>query len=227
MLTNVALARASNVAEVSDPAFVSVTHIPSGPLTLELTKLGRNQSRQEVAFHSPVAGAASEVIAFSIRVRNPGTAPVTSIVVRDVVPQVITPIPQTVTLSGAPVPDQALTTGIVVGTLAPGQEAFIVFSGRIAPAAQLPQGLMTVINTATLTATNIPTLTAQLPINITNYIGPVAQVPTGPGDSALLALIVSITLTLVYVGYLGTDVHRRKEAVRVAKESRDQIDFRQ
>jgi hypothetical protein len=53
---------------------------------------------------------------------------------------------------------------------------------------------------------------------------PVTQVPTGPGESALLALIVAAIATLLYVGYASGETFRRREAQALANEGEDNID---
>ncbi|HXV26948.1 MAG TPA: hypothetical protein VD862_02925 [Candidatus Paceibacterota bacterium] len=46
----------------------------------------------------------------------------------------------------------------------------------------------------------------------------VVQIPTGPGESTVLALIVSAIVTLLYVGYTSTDAFRRREAGVIARK---------
>jgi hypothetical protein len=83
----------------------------------------------------------------------------------------------------------------------------------------------TLTNTGYAVADNVPQLTAQLPVIIGQ--GPVTQVPTGPGESTLLALIISAVVTLLYVGYTSTDTFRKHEAEGLAEtDDRDLLNFK-
>jgi uncharacterized repeat protein (TIGR01451 family) len=230
VLTNMAYARGSNVPEVSDPAFVTVSRIVANA-SMALTKLGRNVSRGDTAQTSPVYAEPSQTIEFDVHVRNTSTTVLTGLVVRDVLPQGVTFVPGTVKVNGQTFPggDALVTVGIGPGPLAAGQEVVVSFLGTVAPAAELPAGLTTLINVAQANADNIPQLIAQLPIIIGVPTPAVPPIETGPGESALLALIISAIITLLYVGYTSTDVFRRREVeglAQKAKHDRSMFDFR-
>lgn len=218
VLTNVAFGRGSNTAEVNDAAFVSVLSVPQNP-TVSFGKLGRNVTRGEVSEHSPVQAIPTETIEFILRVRNTSNAPISDIVVRDSVPQGIIFIAGSVRIDGAIAPDTLTSAGINIGALAVNQERAVVFSGRIVAGTQLPAGVTNILNIAQVSAPSMTMLTAQLPIMITNNAAIVAAVSTGPGESTVLALIISGIITLLYVGYTGTDTYRRREVKSIAKET--------
>lgn len=226
-LTNTAYARAANAPELSDVAFVSVTRNPQNP-SMSLTKLGRNTTRGQTGENSPVYASPGETLGFIVHIRNTSSTALTNVLVRDIMPSGISYVPGSAQLNNQPVSDTLVTSGANIGTLAPGQEAVVTFSGRVAGATELPGGTTTLINTVQASADGVPALSAQLPIIIVNPAA-VTHVPTGPGESTILALVVSAIVTLLYVGYTSTDVYRRREAGELADQARrekDRIDFR-
>lgn len=225
VLTNTGFARGDNTDSVRDTAFVTVVNVPAN-LTLTLTKLGRNITRGETTEHTPVLSSPGQTIEFVLRVRNTSAAAVTNVMLRDIVPVGITPIAGSVRIGGVAAPDALTAAGLSLGTLAPGQEVVVTFRGIVASASQLPVGTTTLINTAVVTATGVSPLTAQLPIIISTTVI-VPPVNTGPGESTVLALIISGIITLLYVGYTSTDTYRRHEIGELVKEAKDdQFNFR-
>ena len=230
VLSDIAFARGSNVAEVSDLAFVTVTRIPPNA-SMTLVKLGRNITRGETVQSSVVHVSPSQTVEFALHVRNTSATVLTGLVVRDVVPQGITFVPGTVKVNGATVSggDALVTGGIGLAPLAAGQEVVITFVGTVSPASQFPVGLTTLLNTAYATAGNVPQLIAQLPVIVEVIAVVVPPIKTGPGESALLALVISAIITLLYIGYTSTETFRRREAkglVRDSKQDRSSFDFR-
>jgi uncharacterized repeat protein (TIGR01451 family) len=223
VLTNTGFSRASNVPEVSDTAFVTVVSAPQG-LSLSLTKLGRNITRGETIEHSPVSISPAQTIEFTIRARNTSAAVINDVVLRDIMPQGVSFIAGSVRIGGVTASDAFISSGIPLGTLAPNQEVVIVFSGRVASSVDIPVGTTTVINTSQATGSGIGTITAQLPIIITNG-AIIPPVPTGPGESTVLALIISAIITLLYVGYTSTATYRRHEVGEIVKDTKKDKDL--
>jgi uncharacterized repeat protein (TIGR01451 family) len=221
VLTNTAYARGSNVTEVSDVAFVTIANLPQ-TLTMSLVKMGRNITRGETGERTPVYASPVQTIEFVLRVRNTSNAPLTDVVLRDIVPAGITFVPGSVRIGSSPASDTLTASGLNLGTLAVGQEVVVTFSGRVAGATELPTGTTTLINTAQATATGVGTLIAQLPVIITNTAVVVPPISTGPGESTVLALIISGIITLLYVGYTSTDTYRRREIGAIANETKDE-----
>ena len=218
-LVNTAYAQGSNVAQVSDTAYVNVTR-GGQSVSMSLTKMGRNLTRGQTGENSPVYASPGETIEFIIRVRNTSSSALTNVLVRDIVPQGIEYIPGTARLNGATLQDTLAAGGVNIGGLAVNQEAVILFSGRVAAQSQLPVGTTTLINTAQASADSIPGINAQLPVIISINGVVIPPVSTGPGESTVLALIVSAIITLLYVGYTGTDIYRRREVGELADQAR-------
>jgi len=229
VMTDLAVARGDNTGEVSDTA--SVTVMKGQGVTMLLSKLGRNVSRGNLGAVSPVNASPGETIEFNITVRNTSGAVISNLIVRDSLPQNISFVPGTVRANGStPANGDALvTSGVNLGTLGIGAEILVTFQGKLAGASAFATGTSTLINTAYAQADGIGPLMAQLPVIVRNGLPPVVEVPTGPGESTLLALIVSAIITLLYIGYTSTDMFRRREVGRIAGtvlDDSDTFDFR-
>lgn len=221
VLTNTGYARGSNAPEVSDVAFVTIVNAPQN-LTMSLVKMGRNITRGETGERTPVLSSPGQTIEFVLRVRNTSNAPLTNVVLRDIVPTGITAIAGSARIGSVTASDTLFGAGLSLGTLAVGQEIVVIFSGRVAVASELPAGTTTLINTVQASATGVGMLTAQLPVIITSTAVVVPPVDTGPGESTVLALIISGIITLLYVGYTGTDTYRRHEVGELVKDAKDE-----
>lgn len=228
-LVNTGYVRGSNIAEISDIAFVDVIRTSPTP-SMTLTKMGRNLTRGQVTGEfSPVTASPGEIVEFVIRIRNTSLSPLVNVTVRDALPPGVSYVTGTARLNNQPMSDALVLSGANIGTIGVGQESLIAFSGRIAASSALPQGNTTLINTVQASADSVPTLIAQLPIIINNPGIVIPPVNTGPGESTALALIISAIVTLLYVGYTSTDLYRRREAaglVREAGHEKDLFNFR-
>ena len=142
--------------------------------------------------------------------------------VKDVIPTGVAYISGTTSVNSVTVPDDIVSSiGLNIGSLDPNQIVLIRFNGRVNPSSTLPTGTTTVINTARASNALIPAIIAQLPINIFNgnVVGAV-QVPTGAGESILLALAISGLITFLYVAYTRTNVFRRREIRSIVRRER-------
>jgi uncharacterized repeat protein (TIGR01451 family) len=225
-LINTAFARGTNAPEVSDVAYVLVRKGGSGgSVTMTLVKSGHNLSREQTQDVSVIAASPGELLTFTVRVRNSSSSRLTNVTVRDIAPAEVVMDPASVRVNGLPQPGPLFfNAGINVGTLESGQEAVVTFDGSVVAAAQLPIGTTTAINRAQATADQVPMLVDELPIRIYRPGSP-GEVPAGPGESTVLALIVSAIITLLYVGYTSTETYRRREAGALSEELHEDIDF--
>jgi hypothetical protein len=82
-----------------------------------------------------------------------------------------------------------------------------------------------VAGSTTPTPTQLPT---KIPTPTSSVVGGVGAVSTGPGESAVLALIASLITVLLYIGYAGTDRFRKGEIQRITQENQQTPpDFKQ
>lgn len=228
-LVNTAVATSTNAPTVNDTAVVNVNRITN--LQLSLQKLGRNLTRGELNEQLHVNGVPNDVIEFILKVKSLSDDQVTNVILKDTLPAGISYMPNTTTLNGANISDGIVSSqGINIGSLNPDQEAIVRFSVMASPATAWPQGNSTVINTVQVSADGIAAIISQLPITIANgSIAGAGQVPTGTRESLLLAIIVSVIITLMYMTYTRTAAFRRREAESIIKHrdsDHDSFDFK-
>ncbi|MBX4211661.1 MAG: DUF11 domain-containing protein, partial [Candidatus Yanofskybacteria bacterium] len=223
-LTNTATATSSNTPPVNDTAFVNVT---VGQLVMSLQKTGRNvTSPDSTGDRTSVIAKPNETIEFTLRVKNLSAAQITNVIVSDVLPTGLTYIAGTTTVDGVAKSDGIIGAGLNIGSLAINQEAVIKFQVKVGPASAFPIGNTTLINTAKAKADGVSEIIAQMPIIIANgAVGGAGQVPTGTGESLLLALAVSLIITLMYMTYTRTEAFRRREVKSIIKHGQDDHDF--
>jgi uncharacterized repeat protein (TIGR01451 family) len=224
VLTNVAFARGSNVSEDSDDAYVSVVRSAANA-SMTLWKAGRNVTRNETGEHALILASPNNTLEFFLHVRNTSATALANVIVRDALPTQVLYVAGSARLNGSPIADTLATSGVNIGTLAQGAEALVTFQGRVGAPSQFSAGRTNLVNTVYARADGISELMAQLPIVVELTVAPVTEVETGPGDSALLALAVSAIITLLYVGYTGTEVYRRREVQAIAKDSHSDHDL--
>lgn len=205
-LTNTAYAWADSVSTVSDTATVSVIRSQADAnLSLSVTKFGRNLTRGQAVEQTSVSVSNGNTVEFVIRVRSLSSVTLTNVIVTDLLPAGVEYLPRTASLNNVVVGD-TLPSGLNIGSLAPGQEALIRFSGRINAVLAFPSGALTVFNTVQARADNAPTVSAQLPITL----GSVAGISTGSGESVLLALVLSGLITTLYAAYTQTGLFKNR-----------------
>jgi len=96
------------------------------------------------------------------------------------------------------------------------------------PTPTLPSGGSTPTPTAGFPTPTPLTTPIQTPIVVAQSGDP-GQISTGPGEAAVLALVMSLIASLLYVGYSYTPAYRRNEAEKYAKEGAREgknIDFK-
>jgi uncharacterized repeat protein (TIGR01451 family) len=181
------------------------------PGTMTIQKMGRNITQGQAIESASMVVRSNDTVEFLIHVRALSSS-MTNVIVTDALPQGINYIPNTTSVNNNIVQDGVTGGGINIGSLAFGQEAIVRFSALIAPGTTFPNGNLTVINTAYVRADNLPTMTAQMSVSRTS-IGTVAGVQTGPGESLLLALLLSAAMTYGYMAYTGTPLFNRRDAM--------------
>jgi uncharacterized repeat protein (TIGR01451 family) len=216
------------VAATPTPTAATPTPPPQAP-ALNIQKTAQNVTRGGAEGQSATASP-GETIQFTITVRSVGSSPAFGVMLRDTLPAGLTYQSGSTTIDGLGGPDGVTGSGLNLGDLAPGRQVIVRFRAVLADATFFPIGTTTLTNVANAQAlgvsvsafTNV-TGNAQLLVTRAST-GPVTQVPTGPAESAVLALIVSAIVTLLYVGYTATDAFRRHEAKSLAKTAKDDID---
>lgn len=221
-LTNYGYASADNLGTISDTAVVSVNKTQADTnLALSITKYGRNITLGQAAEQSSVRVLNGNTVEFIIRVRSLSNLNLHNVIVTDLLPAGIEYLPRTTSVNNIIVGD-TIMSGLNVGSLAPGQESMIRFSGRVNALLSFPSGSLVAHNTAQARADNVPTVSAQLPLTL----GTVAGVSTGPTESVFLALGLSALVTALYAAYTRTGLFQtRLASATVRRHQADGLNF--
>ena len=176
---------------------------------LQVVKMGRNVTRGQSGEYASVSARDGDTLTFVIRVRSVGSSYLTNVLVSDILPSELTYIAGSTRVNGIAVADGLVPHGLNVGSLYPSSEAVVEFSARVhGPTWQA----LTVNNTARARADGIGTHVALLPITLGQYVGvaTASQVKTGVADSALIALLASLVVTMLYSMYVYSAGYARK-----------------
>lgn len=171
--------------------------------------MGRNITRGQSGEYSSVNARDGDTLTFVIRVRSVGGSYLTNVLVSDILPSELSYIAGSTRVNGIAVADGLVPHGLNVGSLYPSSEAVVEFSARVhGPTWQA----LTVNNTARARADGLGTQIALLPITLGQYVGvaTASQVKTGVADSALIALLASLVVTMLYSMYVYSAGYARK-----------------
>ena len=209
---------------------VATQTTPTSP-ALDIQKTVRNVTAGGTEGEN-VTAAPGQTVEFTLRVSSTGTGTATQVTVRDTLPSGLTYSVGSTTVDNVAAPDGVTGSGLSLGDMPAGRAVIVRFRAVLAAASFFPVGTTVLTNTATAQAAGVAASAATnvqntALISVTRGAPVPAQVPTGPGESAALALIVSVITTLLYVGYTSTEAFRRREATAEAQRSRSDLpDFR-
>lgn len=171
--------------------------------SLVISKYVRNVSANEDAFVKANTAYAGETLEYKIVFRNNGNGPADYIKIYDVLPANVTLDTTSAAILGANGEERSMSenmeSGVIITTLAPGQEAYIRFKAIIASGIA---GDQTLTNTAYLTDNNDTISdTAQTVIKTKVVLTKTNPVPTpslprtGAADSLVISLFGALALT--------------------------------
>jgi hypothetical protein len=129
-------------------------------------------------------------------------------------PAGFTYIPSSTTVNGVVVPDGILNSGVFLGSVTRGLESVVKFSVRASQTSMVvPVGATIGLQ---VRADNAGSVAAQLPVNIGPWyaLASIAQVKTGVADSALIAFLVSLLVTMLYAAYVYSEGRDLEHAMR-------------
>ncbi|MBU4350843.1 hypothetical protein L6250_02155 [Candidatus Parcubacteria bacterium] len=181
----------------------------SGTQDLSVNKLGRNLS-DNTAYGETTISDPGEVIEFNIFITATGNSILNDIIVKDT-------LPANMSYYGSFKVDNVLVggdilAGLNIGTLNPQQTKTITFQAVVAQATNFAFGTTNLINTVLVYNTSISrTDTASVNVVRTQVLG-VTDVPTGVLDSAKIAMIVSITATILLTYFMLLRFYVSKKA---------------
>lgn len=182
---------------------------------VELTSAGRNVTRGQSGENASVRARGGDTLDLIVRVRSTDSAYLSNVYVTDVLPSGVQYVAGSTTLNGYVVGDGITSSGISIGSIAPGSVKVVKFSVRVDGAYLPTVGSVVVSNVAQVRADNLSTMSVQLPITMGQnlYISAVSSVKTGPADSLWLALLVAMLVTGAYAAYTRTDLFGRRMAL--------------
>lgn len=182
---------------------------------VELSSTGRNVTRGQSGEYTSVRARGGDTLDLIVRIHSTNGAQLSNVYVTDLLPSGVYYITGSTTLNGYAIGDGITSSGVNVGSIAPGTDRVVKFSVRV-DGSYLPSvGSVTVSNIAQIRADNMSTMSVQLPITMGQnlYITAVSGVKTGPADSLWLALLVAMLVTGCYAAYTRTDLFGRRMAL--------------
>ncbi len=191
----------------------ATTPPPGGPaLTIQKTvRVWPSGTEQELVNATP-----SSTVEFVIRISSIGATTATQVIARDTLPTGLIYQGGTTTVDGAPAPDGIIGSGIALGDMTPGRTITVRFRATLESAQFFGVGATVLTNIAYARGSNVGEVSDPAQVRV----GTITQVPTGPTESAVLALIVSSIVTLLYVGYASTEQFRLREAQSAVRQAR-------
>jgi uncharacterized repeat protein (TIGR01451 family) len=193
---------------------------------IEIEKLVRNVTLG-IPERDIVAATPTNTVEFVLRVSSTGTGTARDVVVRDTLPDRLTYVAGSTTIDEVRAPDGIVGAGISLGDMSSDTEKVIRFRATVFPASFFSYQTTILTNTGYARGSNVSEVNDMAHVSVEKGRSPVV-VPTGPGETTVLALIVAAIVTLLYVGYTGTDTFRRRELqenIDIARRDKDQFNF--
>ena len=168
---------------------------------LSISKLSRNVT-ENTSWAETTSAKPGQKVAFKIQVKSNGKSTAFKVKISDILPKKLTYIPGSTLINNTPGPDGIVNSGIIVASLAPGQNLTITFKARVAGPEHFSFGCTTLTNTAYVGANNLSpisdTATIQvckekpkLPVlNISKYVN---KTKASPSDTIIYTLKVKNT----------------------------------
>jgi uncharacterized repeat protein (TIGR01451 family) len=205
----------------------SIPVVPPSTGNLDIAVSGRNFSTGG-AEGPTVAALGAQEIEIAARVVNRDPADIIDNVgVNAALPAGLTYVSGSTSINNAPTAlDSVTTSGLALGAMGPGQEATVRFRVRV-DGASFPAGQSQAIVLVQANADGSEAQSASVVIVVNRSVaaGQPGAVNTGPGETTLVALLLSAIMTLLYVSYTHSPAFRRREADRVAGDQ-GPLDFR-
>lgn len=188
---------------------------------LSIAQYGRNVTSGQSGEYASLKARANDTLDIIIRVRNTSGITVHDVRLTNILPAGLVYISGSTAVNGVVSSDGITTSGLDIDSLKAGREATVKFSVKVDASAVPFWGQVVVINNAQVRADGVSTLAAQMRITLGSnpVLGSVGQVPTGPADSILLALLISALVTGIYAVYTRTDLFGRRFALATIQKT--------
>jgi len=203
-LVNTAKTWADNLNQRTDTALIYVTRTAPAAeeVKIDCSKLVRNVSKSETTWKNTTKADPGQEVEFKIRITSAGEAKAEDIMVKDVLPSLLT-YKGNLKIDGSS-SSREITKGFNIGDLSPGQSKTITFRAKVAPEDKLKYGTNNLTNTAIAYNTkSADSNTAKVVVFKKAVAGAATEVNTGVINLLYLSLIVSLLFTLAFFFVLG------------------------
>ncbi len=215
-----------DVAVFAPTPVVTPTPTPTSAANITVGVSGRNFSTSGVEGSSVVALAAQDVEVVA-RVVNSGLDIANNVLLTVSLSDGLTYVNGSTSIGNAPVTvDSVAGGGLALGALGPGQDAVVRFRVRV-NGAVFPAGQSQAILRVQVTTDGVMSSSGSVAVVVNRPIaaGQPGTVNTGPGETTLVALLLSAIMSLLYVSYTHSPAFRRREANKVSADQ-GPLDFR-
>ncbi|MBP6886331.1 MAG: DUF11 domain-containing protein [Candidatus Pacebacteria bacterium] len=207
---------------------------PASNAQLFVTKTARNVTTGDPTQRAAVSVYPGQAIQFSIQVQNVGSTPILDAMIQDMLPVGMSFVDGSTLVNGVPYSgDDVISFGLSTGIIPAGVTMRVQWSAiadqtySISPGPNYFSSAVVVSPGSVQAATNDDVVAT---VQVTVFGGSSSQqqageIPTGPGDAVLMALLTAAALTLLYSGYTRSSAYLRREAATIGKE-KDPLDFR-
>jgi len=195
----------------------SVTiYVTSTGTNLSLTKLGRNLSAGERVYAKVIRVTQGDVIEFHLTITAGNNKDLYNVVVKDILPSVLSYIPGTTQINNIIQPDTITITDLSLGTIYKGTSKTVIFQALSIS----PEIYLTYTNTAEVTANNESKITDSASITY-GLVAGAATIKTGAKDSLLISIIVSLISSIMIWYYLKFNPKGKLAFVAIESKARD------
>lgn len=196
-----------NGGQVSQSVTIYVT---SSSTNLSLNKLGRNLSSGQRVYSNVIQVTEGDVVEFYITVTAGSDKDLYNVRIKDIMPAVLSYIPGTTKVDGVTQGDTITTSGLSLGTIYRNSSKTVVLQASSAAAGSY----LTYTNTAEITADNESTITDSASITY-GLVAGAATIRTGPADTLLISLMVSLALSALLWYLLKFNPKGKLAAVKI------------
>jgi len=199
--------------QISRSVTIYVTSITTN---LNLTKLGRNLSAGDRVYSKVIRVTENDVIEFYLTVTAGNNKDLYNVNIKDIMPSMLSYMPGTTKIDGIVQPDTITITDLSLGTIYKGTSKTIVFQAI----SLSPETYLTYTNTAEVTADNENKITDSASITY-GLVAGAATIKTGPLNTSLISLIISLISALIIWYYLRFNPKGQLVLVRSENKMRD------
>ncbi len=195
---------------------------------VEVSATGRNVTRGQSGELTNLRARGGDTLDLIVRIHSISNVYTTAVYLTDILPSGVRYIAGSTTVNGRVVSDGITSSGIALGSIAPGSETTVKLSVRVDGSYLPASGSITAYTVAQVRADDMTIVSAQTPITMGHAlsISAISGVKTGPADSLWLALLAAFLVTGGYAAYTRTALFgRRMTLAEIGALSRKSVNF--